>query len=214
MALTIEELARVPRWPLEHTLALQGGVRGDTLGAWGHNLVTRFGPDAVARIRERVVPGTAHEDRDRVRAELVAIPPMLSDRDRVPVYAQLVLTEAIVDEFLDGDMLALLPLLVEDTRAGLGRLRLGAMRIAGVGNLIRLGPRTFREVHEKGEHAVDVSGRRAELQFTRNRLFANPTWRVLQVLATRVLFELVGAKGSVLGEDTGDDAFTAIATWT
>jgi hypothetical protein len=124
-----------------------------------------------------------------------------------------VLTEAIVDEFLGGDSLALLPLLVEDTRAGLGRIRLAAMRVMGLGNLIRLGPKTFRDVHERGEHTANVSSKRAELRFSGNPLFAHPTWRVLQVLATRVLFEIVGARGSILGENAGEDAFTAVATW-
>jgi hypothetical protein len=201
VALTIDELVEIPRWPLEHTLALEGRVRGDTLGAWGENLRKRFGADAVARVRARLP------------AEHASIASVLGDRDRVPVHAQLLLTEAIVDEFLGGDMRALLPLLVADTREGLGRIRLVAMRVAGLGTLIRLGPKTFRDVHERGEHDVDVSTGRARMRFARDRLFAHPTWRVMQVFATRVLFELVNTRGDVVGEDAGDDAFTSIATW-
>ncbi len=201
MALTLDELAASSRWPLEQTLALEGRVRGDTLGAWGENLRTRFGAEAVARVRARLP------------SELASISPVLGDRDRVPVFAQLLVTEAIVDELLGGDMRALAPLLVEDTRAGLGRIRLAAMRVAGVGNLIRLGPKSFRDVHERGEHTASVSAGRAVMRFTQNRLFAHPTWRVLQVLATRVLFELVNARGEIVGEDAGNDAFTTIATW-
>lgn len=204
MALTIDELCAVPRWPIDTSLALAGRVRGDTLGPWGTNLRKRFGHDGhdpLARIRVRL----PHE--------LASIAPVLTDRDRVPVFAQLVVTEAIVDEFLGGDMRALLPLIIEDTRAGVGKIRHAAMRLAGVGNLLKLGPRTFREVHEKGEHEAVIDKKTARLTFTRNPLFAHPTWRVLQVFATRVLFDLVGVDGKVLGEDTGDDAFTAIATW-
>ena len=201
VALTIEQLAAAPRWPLEHTLGLAGKVRGDTLGPWGENLRARFGPTAIDRVRARLP------------AEHAAIATVLGSRDRVAVHAQLVLTEAIVDELLGGDMLALLPLLVADTRAGLGAIRHAAMRVAGVGNLLLLGPRTFREVHERGVHEADVVAKRADLRFTHNRLFAHPTWRVLQVFATRVLFELLATRGAVVGEDAGDDAFTAIATW-
>ncbi len=201
VALTIDELRAAPRWPLDRTLALQGRVRGDTLGPWGANLGKRFGADALSRVRARLTP------------ELASIAPVLSDRDRVPVYAQLVLTEAIVDEFLDGDMRALLPLLVADTRAGVGKVRHAAMRLAGAGTLLRLGPRTFRDVHELGEHDVTVASGRAEMRFARNPLFAHPTWRVLQAYATCVLFDLVGVRGTVVGEDAGADAFTAIATW-
>jgi hypothetical protein len=201
VALTIDELAAVPRWPLEHTLGLAGRVRGDTLGAWGDNLRERFGQSALDKVRARLP------------AEHAQIAPVLGDRDRVPVHAQLLITEAIVDELLDGNVLALLPLLVADTRAGLGRIRLTAMRVAGVGNLIRLGPKAFRDVHEKGDHDVDVSAGRAEMRFRGNRLFVHPTWRVLQVFATRVLFDLVNKRGEVVGVDAGDDAFAAIATW-
>ncbi|MFN0252528.1 MAG: hypothetical protein ACKV2T_36965 [Kofleriaceae bacterium] len=202
MALTIDELAVAPRWPLEHTLALTGRVRGDTLGAWGENLRERFGQSALAKVRARLPP------------EHAQIAPVLGDRDRVPVHAQLLITEAIVDEFLDGNMPALLPLLVADTRAGLGRIRLTAMRLAGVGYLMSLGPKTFRAVHEQGTHDAAVGKKSAHLYFTNNRLFAHPTWRVLQVLATYVLFDLVGTDGKVLGHDADTNAFTSIATWT
>jgi hypothetical protein len=201
VALTIDELAAVPRWPLEHTLALAGRVRGDTLGAWGDNLRKRFGQSALEKVRARLP------------AEHAQIAPVLGDRDRVPVHAQLSITEAIVDEFLEGNILALLPLIVADTRAGVGAVRHAAMRLAGPRTLIGLGPKAFRDVHEKGEHDVDVSSGRAEMRFRGNRLFGHPTWRVLQVFATRVLFDLVNKRGDVVGVDAGDDAFTAIATW-
>ena len=48
---------------------------------------------------------------------------MLTAKDTLPVHAQFVLTEAIVDELLAGDLRALLPLIIEDTRAGLGRIQ-------------------------------------------------------------------------------------------
>jgi hypothetical protein len=198
VALTIDELVTAPRWPLDRTMALAGRVRGDTLGPWGDNLRTRFGADALARVHARLPTPVA---------------PVLSDRDRVPVYAQLLVTEAIVDEFLGGDMLALLPLIVADTRAGIGAIKLTTMRVMGIGNVLRLGPRTFREIHERGDHDVTVTSGRAEMRFANNPLFAHPTWRVLQVFATRVLFELVNARGTIVGDAPGEDAFTAIATW-
>lgn len=201
MALTIEELCAVPRWPLDRTLALAGTVRGDTLGPWGQNLEKRFGAGGLARVRARLP------------RELASIAPVLGDRDRVPVYAQLVVTEAIVDELLGEQILALLPLLVEDTRAGIGRLRHAAIRIAGVARLLERGPSAFRDIHERGEHEVSVARNRAELRFFGSPLFGHPTWRVLQVLGTLVLFELAGTTGNIAAEPTGDDAFTAIARW-
>lgn len=198
--LALEELAARPRWPLAQTLALPGRVGGATLGAWGDNLTRRFGPDALARIRARVP------------AEIAAIAPVLGERDRVPVFAQLVLTEAIVDELLGGEILALSPLLLADTRAGFGRVQLAILRALRAGGALRLGPRTFRKLHERGVHEVAITGRTARLVFRDNPLFTHPTWRVLQLLATRVLLELVDTPGTVHGEDL-DDGFVAHASW-
>ena len=97
MPLTIATLAEVPRWDLARTLALPGWCRGDALGPWGENLTRRFGAGAHDRLRRRLP------------AEHARIAPVLTARDTVPAHAQLVLTEAIVDEFLAGDLRALLP---------------------------------------------------------------------------------------------------------
>jgi hypothetical protein len=198
VSLTIESLAGRPRWSDNQTRNLVGRVRGDTLGAWGNNLVARFGANALDHIRRRVPDEIA---------------PVLGERDRVPVFAQLLLTEAIVDEFLGGDILALYPLLVADTRAGLGRVQLGLLRTLGAGGAFRLGPRSFRKVHERGEHDVELGKRTARFTFAGNPLFTHPTWRVLQAFATRVVLELANTPGTVTGEDAGDTGFVAHARW-
>lgn len=199
--LTIDALAAIPRWSDLRTLALAGSVRGDTLGAWGDNLVARFGVDALARVRARV-PAT-----------VAALPRALGDRDRVPVFAQLLLTEAIVDECLGGDILTLYTLLVADTRAGLGRIRLALLRTLGAAGALRLGPRTFRQVHERGDHTVQIEGRRADLAFHGNPLFGHPTWRVLQLFATQLVLELAGSPSVLAADGPGDDAFHIRADW-
>lgn len=201
VSLTIGALAAIPRWSDLRTLALAGTVRGDTLGAWGDNLVARFGTDTLARVRARVP------------TDVAALPRVLGERDRVPVYAQLLLTEAIADECLGGDLLALYPLLVADTRAGLGRIRLALLRTLGAAGALRLGPRTFRQVHERGEHTVQIDGRRALLAFRGNPLFGHPTWRVLQVLATQLLLELAASPGVIVADDLAEDAFSVRADW-
>jgi hypothetical protein len=198
VSLTIEALAARPRWSDNQTRSLVGKVRGDTLGTWGNNLVARFGPGALQRVRRRVPDEIA---------------PVLGKRDRVPVFAQLLLTEAIVDEFLGRDILALYPLLVEDTRAGLGGLQLAILRKLGVENVFRLGARSFRKVHEHGSHDVAIERCDAHFTFSGNALFAHPTWRVLQMFATRVVLELANRSGSVVGEDAGDTGFVAHAHW-
>jgi hypothetical protein len=180
---------------------MSGRCRGDLMGRWGENVVRRFGPNALARVRARLEP------------PLDQLSSVLTARDWIPIYAQVVVTEAIVDELLDGDLARLYPLLVEDTRAGLGRLDLALIRGMGPVRAFKLGPRSFRKVHDRGNVEVEVSGRRARLQFADCPLFGHPTWRILQLYAQRVLLELCGTPGSADGEGTSDDGFTVIATW-
>lgn len=181
---------------------MSGRCRGDLLGRWGENVVRRFGPDALVRVRARLGP------------PLDALPAVLTARDWVPVYAQVVVTEAIVDELLGGDLAALYPLLVEDTRAGLGRIELALVRAMGPARAFKLAPRAFRKVYERGAVEVEAGPRWARLRFSGSPLFGHPTWRVLQVYAQRVLLELCGVAGSAEGAPGGDDqTFVVVADY-
>jgi hypothetical protein len=201
MFLTIDDLATQPRWESKQIVDLPGRCRGDLLGPWGRNLGRRFGDDAVARVRRRLPP------------PLDRIEPVLTSRDWVPAHAQVVLTEAIVDEVLAGDLRALYPLLLEDTRASLGRVELALVRALGAARAVALAPRTFRKVHERGTASVTVTGRSARIVFAGSPLFTHPSWRVLQLFGQRVLLDLAGNPGDAVGEDAGPDAFAMVATW-
>ena len=199
--LTVETLGGQARWPGDRLASVPGRCRGDALGPWGHNLCRRFGPDAVDRIRRRLGPPL-----DQLGA-------VLSARDWVPAHAQVAVTEAIVDEYLDGDMLALYPLLVDDTRSSLGRAQLLLLRTLGPERSLRLVPRTFRNVYEDASAEIDVRPGRARMTLCGNPLFEHPTWRRLQLFGLRALLELVDRRGEVVGEGEVADGFTAIATW-
>lgn len=199
--LTIDTLASEARWDLANVTALPGRCRGDALGRWGENLTRRFGRDAYSRVQRRVGP------------PFDAIAPVLTAKDWVPVGAQLVLTEAIVDEFLGGDMRALYPLLLEDTRAGLGRVQLVLVKTLGAGRVLARGAAGFRDIYERGSAGAQIERGRARVTFRGSPLFAHPTWRLLQLFATRTVMELAGSPGSVSGEHAGDDAFVTLATW-
>jgi hypothetical protein len=201
VAHTIESLAVEPRWEQSRVESLPGRCRGDLVGAWGPNLIARFGAGAVDRVRQRRP------------AALDQLPPVLTARDWIPVHGQLLLTEAITDEFLGGDMRALYPLLVEDTRAGVGRVQLMLLRTLGPRGAFRLAPRTFRKVHECGTVDGEVASDRARMAFRGSPLFAHPTWRLLQLYAMQMMLELASSPGIAMGEDGGPDSFVAIATW-
>jgi hypothetical protein len=200
--LTADALVAQARWDPARLASLPGRCRGDLLGPWGRNLMRRFGVDAVERVRRRL------------EAPLDRIEPVLTKRDWVPAHAQIAVTEAIVDEMLAGDLRALYPLLLDDTRTSLGRIELALVRSLGPARALALAPRTFHKVHDQGDVEVAIDGRRGRVAFTGNPLFGHPTWRVLQLFAHRVLLELAGSPGEAVGEATeATDAFTVIATW-
>lgn len=201
MSLTIDTLASLPRWNLERTLTLPGTSRGDAIGSWGENLTRRFGPSAISRVRSRLP--TQHAQ----------IATALTARDVLPVHAQLCLTEAIVDELLTGDLRALLPLIIEDTRAGLGRIQVALVRTIGAHRAIAQGAKQFRSVYDRGTADADTARGRARVVFRGHALFGHPTWRALQLMATSTLLELAGSPGRVTGEDLAQDSFATVATW-
>lgn len=201
---TVDKLAALPRWTPVDIQGLPGRCRGDLLGPWGDNLARRYGSDAVGRVRRRLAPAFP---------ALADLAPVLTTRDWVPAYAQIAVTEAIVDELLGGELAALYPLLVEDTRASLGRVELALVKAMGPARAIKLAPRTMRKVHERGAVEVTPDGRRARLVFRGTPLFAQPSWRALQLMAQRTLLDLTGTPGDAVGEDLGADGFAVTATW-
>src|SRR3569623_1466374 len=162
MPLTIATLAEQPRWDLDRTLALPGWCRGGALGRWGVGLTRRFGGGALARLR------------GRLPAEHARIAPGLTARDTVPAHAQLVLTEAIVDEFLGGDLGALAPLLIEDTRASIGRIQRAVVKTMGAHRALAHGARGFRDVYDRGSAAADTATGRSRVTFRGHELYAHP----------------------------------------
>jgi hypothetical protein len=166
-------------------------------------VVRRFGPAALARVRARLQPPV-----DTLGA-------VVSDQEWVPAYAQLEVTEAIVDELLGGDWAALYPMLVEDTRAGLGWAARAALRAMGPARALELAPKSWRKVQERGAVEVSVDGRarRARLRFAGAAQFEHPSWRILQLMAQRVMMELAGSPGEASGEDGGSEAFVVEARW-
>jgi len=191
--LTIDMLATQPRREARH---LEGRSRGDLIGPWGRHLDARFGADAAARVKRR--------------AGLEQLPETLTAHDWLPVHVQLVLTEAIADEFLDGDIRRLYPLIVADARASMGRVSLAILRTLGAKRALRLAPSTFRKVHERGNCACEVTRDYTRITFAGAPLFTHPTWRLLQLFATQSLLALAETPGSVWGEDSEPDGFVTV----
>lgn len=194
---TVESLASLPRVPHDR---IPGSSRGDLVGAWGDNVLRRHGPETLARVRARLP---------------ASIPTRGTDQDWLPAWAQIAITEAIADECLAGDLSKLPPLILEDTRLGLGRLRVLAMKALGPQRLLATTTKGVSDVYDRGRAELvqhrqrgEVSARHIEL--VGHPLFGHPTWRLLQLAATQTLLALAGSSHRVYGEDAGPDAFTCV----
>ena len=95
--------------------------------------------------------------RRRLTPPLDRVEPILGSKDWVPAHTQIAVTEAIVDEFLDGDLRALYPLLVEDTRAGVGRVNLALLRTLGAARAFALGRRELEVPLQVGHGAQSTA---------------------------------------------------------
>jgi hypothetical protein len=180
--------------------SLPGQSRGDLVGAWSDNLQHRYGTATVARVRARLPS---------------SIPARGTDKDWLPVWGQIAITEAIADECLAGDLSKLPPLILEDTRLGLGRLRVLAMKALGPLRLLATTTKGVSDVYDRGRAELvqqrqrgEVSARHIEL--SGHPLFGHPTWRLLQLAATQTLIDLAGGSQRVHGMDAGPDAFTCV----
>lgn len=200
---TVADLAGAPRWDLEATLRLEGRVRGDLLGPWADNLARRFGDAAEARVRRRLP------------AALATLPARLTSADWAPVAAQLVLTEAIADELLAGDLAGLGPLIIDDARRGVGRAQRVLAYAMGPARLIGMAPRWWDETYQRGQVEVRTSrgDRLARLQFRGHPVLAHPTWRWLQLVAQRAALALTGQAGDAVGFDLDGGGVAIEVRW-
>jgi hypothetical protein len=202
MLLSARDIAATPRWSADRTRALEGTCRGDALGEWGINLTRRFGDDALVRVRSRLDPIAA------------AVPARTGPKDRFPVFAQIDITEGIIDECLGGDPLELYSLAAEDTRRGVNRVSLALLRRLGPPRVFKLAPRLHGRVYDVGRLDADVDKNSARLHFSGATLFEHPTWRLLQLYANATLLELAGVEGAeVSGEERGAQSFGVIVRW-
>lgn len=173
----LRELGAAPRWGSAQTEALEGEVDGVMMRRWARNLRGRHGPRALERVRARLGPWSTR------------IPPDPRPTSRLPVAAQVVLTESIADELHGGDLHALAPLVREDVRrdiplpARLGLRAYGAERALG----------HVSEVHARlytvGRASAEVEPGRALVRYEGAPLFGQPTWRFIAVTSLSIVIE-------------------------
>ena len=199
---TLEQLAAVPAWDLEEQLATPGMCRGSLLRDWAVHLRRRVGPELVALLRTEL-------DIDEA-----SLPDQPKAMAWFPVGYQVALTRRIVDLTLGADMLALEPWLIADATRARDRVIQLALRTIGPRRVLASAPKIHRHLYDVGEVAVVVGRRSATVRFSSARLFANPTWRVLQLFATRGM--LAGFKRTITlleADDSSSDGFEIQVEW-
>lgn len=197
---SLEGLAKVPRWPLDWTLALPGEVRGNSFRNWGVQVRRRFGAGAP----------------DKVRATLGLTPEVLPDEPTkkhwVAIHTQIRMAQVIIDEFLDGDAMRF-ESIFEDSSGAAEKMLVLAGRMAGPGMVLRMAGSYHESVCTVGKCQPTVNGGSATLEFRGASVFADPTWRFLQTIGMKGMFaHLKKPLDSIEGEP-GDDAFKIHMRW-
>ncbi len=199
---TLAALAAELTWSPEALSALNGRCRGAVVGRWAEGCRRRWGEDAPALLRG---------DLGLDESLLPDVPPM---RDWLPVERWIRLTDAIVARYLDGDALALEPLVIADARRSAGITARVFARQLGVSRILGATGRIHGWLYDVGEAEATVAEGEATIRWSEAALFGQPTWRLLQVFGLRGAVETAGGKSpQVQLVDAAEDGFCLRATW-
>lgn len=198
----IKELAETPRWSVDEVNALEGHCSGEVLYRWAENVERRWGKHALMTIRDGM-------------GDLgPRVPDAPNKGDWFPIACQIRITDLIIDELLDGDAEELEPLLLEDTHHNGGIAMRFLLRRVGPARVFRNAHRIHPRCYDVGSVSSTLNGTHATVVCQGASLFANPTWRMLQLMGHRVLLAHTGQQViSVSGEALGDDGFKSYCEW-
>jgi hypothetical protein len=198
----VPTLARQPRWDAARVETLPGRCRGSVLARWGAACRRRWGDAAIARLRARLGPWFDDLPED---------PP---EQAWFPVHMQIRLTDTVIEEFLGGDASALEAILLEDIEHSLGRVKKAFLRALGPGAILRQAGALHSHLYSVGQTTAEMSTHGATVHSTGARLFANPTWQLLQVFAHQGLIRFTGRElQTVSARMTSDDGFAVRLHW-
>ncbi|MSP93142.1 MAG: hypothetical protein EXR79_15300 [Myxococcales bacterium] len=203
LPLPVEHFASLAPWPAERLAALAGRCRGVLLRDWADHCRRRFGPTSVTEVRARAGPVAA------------LVPDQPDLRDWLPAAAQIALTDAIVACHLGGHTMRLEALLREDALRDLTRVHRLLARAMGPHGGYRQVQGVYHKLYDVGRFRADVGDRTAVLHCAGAELFANPTWRVLQLFAHRAALHVLTGRddGEVTGVGDGNGGFWIRMRW-
>jgi hypothetical protein len=199
---TLAGLAAEPHWPRDRLASLTGRCRGAVVGKWAEGCRLRWGDTA---------PDLLRGDLGVDMARLPDVPPQ---REWLPAELWLRLTDAIVARFLHGDALALEPLMVADARRSAGMTARLFARQLGVPRILGATGRIHGWLYDVGEAGAVVGPGEATIRWSGAELFAQPTWRLLQIFGLRGAIETAGGRSAdVVVASASHDGFEVIARW-
>ena len=202
MSFTLDALARVPPWQIADTLALDGTMKAALLRDWGVHVMRRYGPDEADQLRSLL-----GVDRHQ-------LPDSPEPDQRVPVGWQLALTRLIAQRHLGGDLLRLEPLLMEDaSRRPVSLAERIARKALSPRRLLGQSSRIHAAIFDRGQCLADVSKHEATLTWTGASMFAEPTWRVVQIFALRGMYDVLDHRPPSVSADEVHDGFRVHLTW-
>ncbi len=155
-------------------------MRGILLRDWAAHVRTRFGARALAAVRARAdISPDQLPDQPDARAWYAA-------------HLQLRVTEAFVDECLDGDALALGEFLRAVGPTSPDRVVRWALTKVGPAPMLRGAARAHRRLYDAGTATASTRRGAADVEVAGAPLFTHPTWRLLQLVAMRVMLHTLG----------------------
>lgn len=178
-----------------------GQVRGVWLRRWAAHCQRRWGEGAVQRVRTAAgVP-------------VAVLPDAPDERGWYPAAAQLAVTQAVIDLYLDGERARLQPLFEADALADLSRLQRLALRAWGPSRAYARLASLHPELCDVGTLHVALDGRGGELTYRGAPLFAEPLWRDLQRWAHGAALALLAGAGQAVDLGGAADEFRLRLSW-
>lgn len=183
-------------------MALPGRCRGSLVARWADGCRRRWGEAGVAAVREGLGPLSA------------ALPDDPGADIWIPVAAQILATDLVIDRLLGGDATALESLLHEDTERARDKVVGWVVRTLGPATVFRGARRLHPHLYDVGAVEAQVSSGLATLTWTGAPLFENPTFHVLQVLGNRIMLRMMRREVTELSApDAGPDACSLRIRW-
>lgn len=176
----VDALLSAPRWPADRVRTLPGRCRGSLLRSWADGVRRRWGDAGVATVREGLGPLSEALPDDPARDAWV------------PVAAQILATDLVIERLLGGDAAALEPLLHADTVRARDKVLGWVVRKVGPAAVYRASGRVHPHLYDVGSVEATVGAREVSLVWSGAALFECPTFHVLQLLGNRILLRMMG----------------------